>query len=171
MKFNAKQIFLFLGVMLIAGIFYWSQQKRDLASDESQQAKAESAQMKSNMIQSIEWMDHGGRMSFLMALKDSEFCNQWQHAKIHLVADGMGVSGEAPGAVASMSCQDGKFEMMWPKRIAEWSEGIQKTGDYIEEPHQFYIGLIEVDGLAGTMKITNYEISAILGQNLELVME
>lgn len=152
---------------LIVGGYFWNRQKRDLATAEPGM-KLEYAQIKTQMIQSIDWKDQGDQMLFQLESQDPEFCTQWNQVKVALAAEGMGVSGESPGAFATAKCEQGRIQMLWPKDIGKWTESIQKTGDYIETPSQFYISSIELSGAKGEMKISNFEISAIRSQKFDL---
>jgi hypothetical protein len=152
---------------LVIGGYFWNRQKRELASAEPG-IKLESAQIKTQMIQSLNWKDEGDHVAFQIESQDPEFCTQWSEAKVTLAAEGMGVSGESPGAQAMAKCEQGRIEMSWPKDIGSWNESIQKTGDYIETPSQFYVASVELSGAKGEMRISSYEISAIRNQKFEL---
>ena len=172
MKIFSAKWFQFICVLtVLIAIYVWNLPKRNPASTDSPDVKLENTQIKTEMIQSIEWKDQGTDIQFLIHSKDPGFCDNWKTATIRLQAEGMGVSGDAPGARAVVACQQGRFEFMWPKQIELWKSPIEKTGDYIETPSRFYVGTIFIEGPAGQMKITNYEISAVRSETFDLTAQ
>lgn len=163
-------IVLFAFVLLLVTGYLWTRQKRNLASADPAM-QLEFAQIKTHMIQAIEWKDEGDHNLFRIESGDPEFCKNWSEAKIEMVAEGLGVSGDAPGAFAKAQCEQGRIQIQWPKHILKWNDPIQKTGDYIETPAQFYIGAIELQGEMGLMRISNYEISSVRSETFTLTLE
>jgi hypothetical protein len=157
-----------LAAVLVVGL-YLSNPKRNLASDQSESLKMEHVQIKTEMIQSLQWQDQGQDIQFRIEATDPEFCRKWSQASIILAADGMGVSGDTPGARATVACQDGHFEMRWPKQVSLWQGFIEKTGDYIEVPEKFYVSSVNIEGPMGHMSISSFEIQALRNQLFELV--
>jgi hypothetical protein len=168
---NRKRLWILFSLIAIVAIalHFWTAQKRQLASSaDSQSLTAQSAQIKTDMIKSIQWTEQSDQFLFRIESSDPSFCENWKTARISVAAEGVGVSGEAPGAEVSVNCVQGRFEFVWPKRVASWSEPIRKTGDYIEVPTQFFVSAIELTGAAGPMKISSYEIALIRGQSFVL---
>lgn len=164
-----KKIWIFAIIGVLLGLtVYLASPKRHLASETSESQKLEYVQIKTSMIQDVQWQDDGDAMTFRIESADPEFCTKWSQASVSLAAEGMGVSGEAPGAKSVANCQAGRIEMKWPKQVGQWQEPIQKTGDYIETPEKFYVSEIALNGSMGQMKISNYEISSVRSQQFEL---
>jgi len=159
-----------VAVLVVAG-YFWTRQKRELASADPKAIQLESAQIKTGAIQAIEWTEQGDDVLFQINSQDPEFCTKWSQVKVSLTAEGMGVSGEAPGATAVAKCNQGRFQILWPRQIQNWSDEIQKTGDYIEIPTRFYVSSIELTGSLGEMRISSYEISAIRSQTFDLILK
>jgi hypothetical protein len=170
---NQKRLWILISLLtvLAVGLHLWTNQRRQIASSTDEKSLAmQSAQIKTDMIRSIQWLEQSEQILFRIESSDPRFCENWKTAKISLAAEGMGVSGEAPGAEASVNCVQGRFDFAWPKRMAIWSESIHKTGDYIEMPARFYVNAIELVGASGSMKMSSYEIISIRGQNLDLTV-
>ena len=167
-KRNQISIVVLAFAILIGAGLFWNMQKRMPAAKDRESLKLESAQIKTAMIQSIEWTDQADQTVFRISSADADFCKKWQLAEVHLSAEGMGVSGEAPAAMQSTKCVDGRFEMIWPKDLKQWKEGITKIGDYLETPSQMYVSQILIEGPFGQMHISAYEISAIRNAQFEL---
>jgi hypothetical protein len=166
-----RRKFLLLLIVLFgisAGLYFSRSPSRILASIDQQSLKLEYVQIKTEMINAIEWTEQSDQILFRLGSHDPDFCQKWTDLRIFLVADGMGVSGDSLGAVASVRCLDGGFEFVWPKQVQKWGTHIQKTGEYFEIPQSFYVHSIEINGAFGKMKISNYEISLVRNQLFEL---
>lgn len=169
-----KTIMILIVIFVLVGaasLTFWNLQKRNLAaSSEEPSLNAENAKMKTDMILALQWQDHQDEIILFLRPTDEKFCQNWQEMTASLEADGMGVSGEAPGAQATVACQDSGFEMKWPKQISKWPSDLKKTGEYFEIPSQMFVRSIEIQGPIGKMHISSYEFSMVRGQNFELTL-
>jgi hypothetical protein len=156
----------FVGILV--GLHFFRNPSRFLASIDQKSSKLEHVQIKTEMINAIHWTEESDQILFHLVSQDSDFCQKWTDLRIFLVADGMGVSGDSPGANVAIKCLNGGFEFAWPKQIKQWDADIQKTGEYFEIPKSFYVQSIEISGAFGKMKISNYEISLVQNRLFEL---
>lgn len=143
-------------------------QTRGIASVGAEAGQLESVQIKKNTVSTITWQEQQGKIKFSLKLTDNFTCREFAQAIIFLQPEGISEDGEMPELEYSISCENGEFLTEFDASIRQLLDSSKTKPNFFERPEQLVVTRVVLEGAAGSMSISSYEIQALLGMQLRL---
>ena len=154
-----KKIILLVNLLVFGIIAYVAltspKQKRKMASVDVIDDRTSEILNSTN----ISWQETENGLIFRISDSEGKLCDKWNSLDIVFRAEGIAYSGEVDRVVQTTQCEEGKFQQTWQPNLTEVEgDTYQKSGIFSEEPPQWVMEQMILDGAAGTQVLSLEEI-------------
>lgn len=108
---------------------------------------------------SLSWQQTNQGLVINLSDNKGSICHTWSSMDIVFRAEGIAYSGEADRVVQTSLCENGQFQQTWVSHLTEvQGDNYQKIGLFIEEPPQWVLEQIILEGAGGVQILSAQDI-------------